>query len=115
MVLKHYFSDPRDPRDRLAAEWGFLKHIWSRGVHVVPEPLASDATARAGLYEFVPGRKLLATKLAPQHIDAAIDFVLAINAAPRTPQALAPASEACFSLADHIATVERRVLRPRDS
>src|ERR1700731_2466346 len=96
-VLKHYFSDPRDPRDRLAAEWGFLKHTWSRGVRAVPEPLASDATARAGLYGFVPGRKLLATELKPQHIDAAIDFVLAVNAAPRAP--LAPASEACFSLA----------------
>jgi hypothetical protein len=111
VVLKHYFSDPRDPRDRLAAEWGFLRHTWSRGVRAVPEPLASDPTARAGLYGFVPGRKLLATELKPQHIDAAIDFVLAVNAAPRSQEALAPASEACFSLADHIATVERRVAR----
>jgi Ser/Thr protein kinase RdoA (MazF antagonist) len=111
VVLKHYFSDPRDPRDRLAAEWGFLKHTWSCGVRAVPEPLASDATARAGLYGFVPGRKLLATELKPQHIDAAIDFVLAVNAAPRSQEALPAASEACFSLADHIATVERRVAR----
>jgi hypothetical protein len=111
VVLKHYFSDPRDPRDRLAAEWRFLRHTWSRGVRAVPEPLASDPTARAGLYGFVPGRKLLASELKPHHIDAAIDFVLAVNAAPRSPEALAPASEACFSLADHIATVERRVAR----
>jgi hypothetical protein len=111
VVLKHYFSDPRDPRDRLAAEWGFLKHTWSRGVRAVPEPLASDVAARAGLYGLVPGRKLLATELKPHHIDAAVDFVLAVNAAPRSPKALAPASEACFSLADHIATVERRVAR----
>jgi hypothetical protein len=111
VVLKYYFSDPRDLRDRLAAEWGFLKHTWSRGVRAVPEPLASDPTARAGLYGFVPGRKLLATELKPHHIDAAIDFVLAVNATPRSPEALAPASEACFSLVDHIATVERRVAR----
>jgi hypothetical protein len=111
VVLKSYFSDPRDPRDRLAAEWGFLRYTWSRGVRAVPEPLASDAAARAGLYGFVPGRKLIASELEPRHIDAAIDFVLAVNGAPRTPQALAPASEACFSLADHIATVERRVAR----
>ena len=31
---------------------------------------ASDATARAGLYDFVPGRKLLATKLAPSRATA---------------------------------------------
>jgi hypothetical protein len=111
VVLKHYFNDPRDPRDRLAAEWNFLRHTWSRGVRAVPEPLASDASVRAGLYSFVPGRKLLASELKPHHINAAIDFVLAVNAAPRSPQALAPASEAGFSLADHIATVERRVAR----
>jgi hypothetical protein len=110
-VLKHYFSDPRDPRDRLAAEWEFLRHTWSRGVRVVPEPLARDEAARAGLYGFVAGRKLLASELEPQHIDAAIDFVLAVNAARGNPEALAPASEACFSLADHLATVERRVAR----
>jgi len=57
LVLKHYFSDPRDPRDRLAAEWGFLRHAWARGVRAVPEPLASDTAAHAGLYGFVPGRK----------------------------------------------------------
>ena len=34
VVLKHYFSDPRDPRDRLAAEWDFLRLAWSRGVVV---------------------------------------------------------------------------------
>src|SRR5882757_1298116 len=111
VVLKSYFSDPRDPRDRLAAEWGFLRHTWSRGVRAVPEPLACDAASCAGLYGFVPGRKLLTSELLPQHVDAAIDFVLAVNAAPRDPQALAPASEACFRLADHLATVERRVAR----
>ena len=110
-VLKHYFSDPGDPRDRLAAEWGFLRHIWSRGVRVVPEPLACDTALRAGLYGFVPGRKLLSSELKPDHIGAAIDFILAMNAPPRAPQALVPASEACFSLADHLATVERRVAR----
>src|SRR6202035_1122186 len=102
-VLKHYFSDPRDPRDRLAAEWGFLQHTWSRGVRVVPEPLASDYKSRAGLYGFIPGRKLLASEIRPRHVEAAIEFVLAVNAVPRSPEALAPASEACFSLTDHVA------------
>ena len=111
LVLKRYFSDPRDPRDRLAAEWRFLQYAWSRGVRIVPEPLASDGASRTGLYTFVPGRKLLSSELKPDHIGAAIDFILAMNAPPRAPQALVPASEACFSLADHLATVERRVAR----
>jgi Phosphotransferase enzyme family len=109
LVLKRYFTDPRDPRDRLRAEWDFLQHAWSRGIRAIPVPLASDAAAHAGLYSFVEGRKLLAAELKPAHIDAAIDFVLAVNARPRAP--LAPGSEACFTLAEHIGTVERRVAR----
>ncbi|MGH6681866.1 MAG: aminoglycoside phosphotransferase family protein, partial [Bradyrhizobium sp.] len=109
VVLKRYFTDPRDPRDRLRAEWEFLQHAWSRGIHAIPEPLACDPAAHAGLYSFVEGRKLLATELQAVHIGAAIDFVLAANARPRVP--LAPGSEACFTLAEHIATVESRVAR----
>jgi hypothetical protein len=109
LVLKRYFSDPRDMRDRLGAEWNFITHAWSRGIHVVPEPLACDPAEQAGLYSFVQGRKLAASELTSAHIDAAIDFVLAVNQRPRP--ALAPGSEACFSLAEHIATVERRVAR----
>jgi hypothetical protein len=109
LVLKRYFTDPRDPRDRLRAEWEFLQHAWSRGIRAIPEPLARDAAAHVGLYSFVEGRKLLPTELKPAHIDAAIEFVLAVNVPPRA--SLAPASEACFTLAEHIATVERRVAR----
>jgi hypothetical protein len=109
LVLKRYFNDPRDIRDRLGAEWNFITHAWARGLRVVPEPIARETKEQAGLYSFVTGRKLAAPELTTAHVDAAIDFVLAINAPPRP--ALAAGSEACFSLAEHIATVERRVAR----
>jgi hypothetical protein len=109
LVLKCYFTDARDSRDRLGAEWDFINHAWSRGVRMVPEPVACDRAERAGLYSFVKGRKLTASELTQAHVDAAIDFVLAVNEQPR-PQ-LASGSEACFSLIDHVATVERRVAR----
>ena len=114
LVLKRYFSDPRDPRDRLAAEWEFLQFAWSRGERAIPQPLASDPASLTGLYTFLPGRKLSVSELGTAHVDAAIDFVLAVNATPRDPLALAPGSEACFSLAEHVDTVERRVARLRD-
>src|SRR5262249_6318806 len=50
LVLKLYFRDARDNRDRLGAEWSFIRHAWSRGIRVVPEPLASTAAEQAGLY-----------------------------------------------------------------
>ncbi|HLZ01412.1 MAG TPA: aminoglycoside phosphotransferase family protein [Bradyrhizobium sp.] len=109
LVMKRYFSDPRDMRDRLAAEWDFLERAWNDGVRTVPQPLAKDDSAQAALYSFVVGRRLEAGKLEPAHIDAAADFILAINATRRV--GLGPASDACFSISDHLQLVERRLLR----
>lgn len=109
LVLKRYFSDPRDGRDRLSAEWGFLDRAWQSGIRAVPQPLLTDIPAQAALYAFVPGRKLDAAELGTAHIDAAADFIVAINAKPQSN--LAPASESCFSIADHVEIVERRLAR----
>jgi phosphotransferase family enzyme len=109
LMLKQYFSDPRDTRDRLGAEWNFISHAWSRGIRAVPEPLACDASERAGLYGFVQGRKLSGSEVTHAHVEAAIDFVLAVNEHPRP--ALAAGSEACFSISQHIAVIERRLER----
>jgi hypothetical protein len=109
LVLKRYFSDPRDGRDRLSAEWSFLERAWQDGVRAVPQPLAHDAGAQAALYGFVAGRKLDARELGPKHIDAAADFILAVNARPHAD--LPAASDACFSISDHLELVERRLLR----
>ena len=109
LILKRYFSDPRDARDRLTAEWDFLERAWSDGVRAIPQPLAKDGSAQAALYGFAPGRKLEAAELTEAHIEAAADFILAINA--RRHANLAPASDACFSISDHLNLVERRLLR----
>ena len=109
LLLKRYFSDPRDARDRLSAEWNFLERVWQDGVRAIPQPLAKDADARAALHGFVAGRKLDAGELENRHIDAAADFILAINA--KRHAELDAASDACFSVSDHLELVERRLLR----
>jgi len=111
LILKSYFKDPRDARDRLGAEWAFLTHAWKRGVRNIPEPLASDVKEQAGLYSFVAGRKLNPDEVDASHVDAAVDFVLAVNRAPRDVTALPVGSEACFSLAQHLNAVEQRIAR----
>jgi hypothetical protein len=108
-VLKRYFSHPGDPRDRLGAEWGFITAVWTAGLRCVPEPLAQDADARAALYGFVAGRKLAPGEIGADHVVAAADFVGAINRQPLP--GFAPASEACFSIQDHLAVVDRRLAR----
>lgn len=111
LALKSYFADPRDPRDRLAAEWGFLTYVTARRVDAVPAPLACDPARHLGLYRFVPGRKLDAAEVTSGHIDAAADFVAGINAPPFEPERLAPGSESCFTMAVHLATIDRRIAR----
>jgi hypothetical protein len=69
----------------------------------------ADPANHAGLYSFIAGvrPKLIDAELLHQ----AASFVVAINREPRQPSLLAPASEACFSLEEHLTTVERRVAR----
>lgn len=110
-VLKSYHADPRDPRDRLNSEYEFLLYAWTRGVRVVPRPLAREQATRSALYSFMPGRKLAAGEVGPRHLDAAAAFIRDLNAAPRHPLSLPAASESCFTLASHLATIERRVQR----
>lgn len=110
-VLKCYHADPRDPRDRLGAEWAFLRYVWQRGSRVVPQPLGFERETHTALYTQVAGRKLGAAEISKDHVSQAAAFICAANSAPREVEALKPGSEACFSLGDHLATVDRRVAR----
>jgi hypothetical protein len=110
-VLKLYHVSVTDSRDRLGAEWRFIRYARSRAIDAVPEPLAMDRGDHAALYTFRPGRKLEPYNVTALHVDAALAFILALNRSPRDLTGLSPGSEACFSLDDHLATVERRVVR----
>jgi hypothetical protein len=111
LVLKSYFSSRHDPRDRLGAEWGFLTYAWDRGIRSIPQPLAFDCAAGAALYQFVGGRRPAPGEVDAAAVDAAADFVLQVNRPPGDAEALRDASEACFSLQQHLSTVDRRVER----
>ena len=111
LVLKSYFVSPHDRRDRLGAEWDFLTYAWNRGIRNIPQPLAFDRAAGAALYQFIGGRRPTPAEIGPAAVEAAADFVLEVNAPPRAIEAFRDASEACFSVAQHLATVDRRVER----
>jgi hypothetical protein len=55
VFAKKYFSDARDTRDRLGAEFGMLSFLWRNGMRCIPEPLAADRARRIGFYEYVEG------------------------------------------------------------
>lgn len=110
-LLKVYFHHPDDRRDRLRAEFSFSTFAWERGVRWLPRPLASDPQNRLGLYEFIPGRPVASHEVTRDLVRQALHFYLEINrhTRHRSAQALPSASEACFSIADHLRCVERRL------
>ncbi|MCX5662606.1 MAG: phosphotransferase [Planctomycetota bacterium] len=117
ILLKAYFRDPADPRDRLKAEFDFSRFAWDRGIRVIPEPLARDARNALGLYAFIHGRMLEPHEVTPARVDESLDFCIALNRGRHAPAVaalaagLADGSEAYFSLTDHLAGVARRVAR----
>lgn len=112
-VLKSYFQNSADPRDRFRAERAFYEFIWSQGIRHTPEPLAWCAERRLGLFTFVPGRKLNPEEVKLERVREALEFLGKINAAREQEQArqIPVASEACFTIAEHVACVDRRVAR----
>lgn len=114
-VLKSYFQNPADLRNRFRAERAFYEHLWSAGVRRTPEPLGWDAGQRLGVFSHVSGRKLDPDEIGAAMVDQAADFILEINQTLPTDAAAMPiASEACFSMAEHLETVDRRVRRLQD-
>lgn len=115
-ILKDYFYHENDRRDRLGAEFAFAQFAWDRGLRSLPRPLATDAEARYGLYEYIDGRPLDAKKVDSERVAEAARFFLDLNATRDTEDArrLADASEACFSITDHLKTVSRRIGRLHD-
>ena len=112
-LIKHYFFDEKDQRDRLEHEFSFMTYVWRQGIRVIPEPIACDHENRLGLYEFITGRSLRSAEIKPQHLQQALDFYEALNRGKNLVEAgdLPKASEACFSMGEHLASVERRLAR----
>lgn len=112
-LLKAYFRHPADPRDRLGTEFGFLAFAWDNGVRSVPRPLARDDGEGLGLYEWIEGRRLAETDVGLEAVQAAAALSEEVNRHRERPEAarLGPASEACFTLAAHLALVDRRLER----
>ena len=110
-ILKVYHRSARDMRDRLGSEWEFLRYAASRKITSTPAPLAIDRAAGAALYSFMRGRKLDAAEVTATHVSQALDFIVELNAGPRVDARLAPGSEACVSITEHVATIDRRMER----
>lgn len=109
-AVKLYFSQSRERRDRLDAEWRFLSYAAKKDIGLVPRPLARDEQAGIALHEFFPGSR--PRSVDGQAIDAAIALFRALNEDPSDAD-LPDAAEACFTMAAHVALVDGRLTRLR--
>ena len=110
-LVKQYFQHPDDPRNRFETERAFYTFLWDANVRAVPEPVGWYPEERLALLEYVRGEK--PTAATPDLVREAIGFLIEINRRRDAAAAssLPVASEACFSLAEHLATVDRRIER----
>jgi hypothetical protein len=114
LILKRYFQDLDDPRDRFKTEHSFYTYAKNTAPDFIADPLAWSEDFRLGLFSKVEGVPPRVCE--PRHIDAAIAFINRLNN-PLNPQDLTllpPASEACFSLTAHIDAVSRRISRMQE-
>lgn len=113
VVLKWYFHHSQDARERLNAEYAFCEYAFDCGATCVAKPLGRDDVSQLALYSLLEGRCLAAGQVEPSHVEQALDFLRLLNGARATEVAkrLSVASEACFSLKEHVDCVASRVAR----
>lgn len=110
-LAKEYFRDALDKRDRLAAEWAFLSYARNATPNFTPLPIARDEAGGVAIFEFLEGTSFRAGQLGWPEINAATGFFTGLNAPESRNRArtLPLASEACFSLSEHIDLIGARV------
>lgn len=113
--LKHYFTHANESRDRLFSEFAFATFAWNRGIRCIPRPVECLPESRLALYEYIEGKEITPREITAGEIGQAITFIHELNHNQRIiPAAHLPdAAEACFSLAEHAACIERRLARLR--
>jgi len=103
VVVKAYFHDVDDPRDRLHTEYNMLRFLWSHDLRCVPEPIAVDWNHRIALYRYVEGQRPKPEDLDRGAVVALADLLLAMWRLRKEAGAtdLPQASEACPALSDY--------------
>lgn len=110
-ILKNYFQQNSDKRDRLSTEFGFLTYLKHVGTSLVALPLGMDPALHRALYTYLSGARPVAITFA--HISQAAQFIKTINFSRNSPAALAlpPAADACLSWQAHIELAASRIDR----
>jgi hypothetical protein len=114
-AIKFYPDDGPGARDRLSAEFSGLAFLWENGLRCIPEPMATDPSARCAAYRFVEGAAINPTQVTESDIGSAVEFLgqlKALTGSNRSAE-LANAADACFSELELFDNIQRRIDRLR--
>ena len=113
LIAKWYFSHASDTRDRLGAEYAFLHYAACTGIKCVPAAISCDPVHNLALYEFIEGERIVADEVTQGDVTTALEFFLALNKDRVRLEAtsLPHASEACFTVIEHLTLVDERIGR----
>lgn len=110
LVLKIYPQVDIIKKFRLNREWLFSKYLVKKGVNIIPNPILCSFEKSSAIFEYIPGKKLSSKRINKTHIKLAADFIVQINKNISNEQPkLLNASEACFSLSEHIIIINKRI------
>lgn len=110
-VAKKYFSHQNDKRNRLENEFSFLSFAHDIAKNSVPQAIAKLEPYNMALYEYIEGKPFMAGDVGENEVRLAADFFCMINQ-PKyriRAQHIPKASEACFSLEEHILLIQNRI------
>lgn len=110
-MMKKYFHHKDDPRNRLSTEYSFIEYAHQRAPSYVPKAITKCDDSKVALYEFIDGVKLQSSAdLDKSHIEQAAEFISKLNDQNLNPHEITfNASEACFSIDDHINIIDKRL------
>ncbi|HEX2549548.1 MAG TPA: hypothetical protein VHM20_06955, partial [Gammaproteobacteria bacterium] len=103
-----------DLRDRLTSEFEFLSYATQVSSGMTPIPFVKNDQDGIALYEFIEGSILTAEEITKKEIDEAIKLFCLLNINKSTCR-LSPASEACFTIEEHLTLINNRISTLQDS
>ncbi len=111
-IAKHYFTHKDDQRNRLSTEYAFLDFTEKNGVKALPRPIARSDRDDLAVYSYAEGKRLLPEEINSAAVKAAFDFLIDLNnCRSRAGQDFPLASEACFSVREHLDMLKSRIKR----
>jgi len=110
-ILKHYYRDISDKRDRLGTEFSALEFLWNNGVRTIPKPIKANKELGMALYEYIDG--VFLEKTSQKDLDAAIQLIQNLKKLSTSQEAknFYNASEACFSAKAIVQVINNRLGR----